>query len=183
MYYLTKSATLFMAIITFPKSWILGRETDIGTMYETHAFWSDDKLQDVYFVDVAYKKLLQNLRSRYVHTYMCTLSRAWYSALCFIFLSPFRFPAANDGNLKWYQWSDNCCNQFKCAQCLYLRTKYSELQVDVEQHMGAPGHGEGTWDGEGGILKSYAAKELRRENGVHLNCAQVFRSPCYVFSV
>ena len=63
MYYITKSATLFMAIITFPKSWVLG-ETDTGTMYETHAFWSDDKLQDVYFVDVAYKKLLQNLRSR-----------------------------------------------------------------------------------------------------------------------
>lgn len=50
------------------------------------------------------------------------------------------------------------------------------MQVDVEQHMGAPGHGKGTWDGEGGVLKSYAAKELRRENGVHLDCAQV----CFV---
>lgn len=67
MYYITKSATLFMVIITFPKAWILGQEAAVaGTMYETHAFWSDDKLQDVYFVDVAYKKLLHNLRSRYV---------------------------------------------------------------------------------------------------------------------
>jgi hypothetical protein len=50
------------------------------------------------------------------------------------------------------------------------------MGVDVEQHMGAPGHGKGTWDGEGGIIKSSASKELLREAGLHLKTAKVWCS-------
>ena len=53
MYYITKSCTLFIVILCFPKAWMSPDEE--GVTYETHAFWSNDKLQDAVFVDIAYR--------------------------------------------------------------------------------------------------------------------------------
>jgi hypothetical protein len=57
-----------MVIVTIPKEWVPGREDSEKPVTETHAFWSDDKVQDNYFVDVCYRKLLGNLRGRQVYS-------------------------------------------------------------------------------------------------------------------
>jgi hypothetical protein len=70
-----------------------------------------------------------------------------------------RFP--DQSIKKIYFWSDNCCSQFKNNVGFLLRSIISdELGVTVEQHMGAPGHGKGSWDGESGIAKCACAREV-----------------------
>ncbi len=73
------------------------------------------------------------------------------------------FPQAFSDVKYWLQWSDNCCCQFKNSTGFFCRSKMAhELHITIAQHMGAPGHGKGPWDGEGGVIKQHCATALRK---------------------
>ncbi len=56
-----------------------------------------------------------------------------------------------------------------------------EKKITISQHMGAPGHGKGLWDGEGGVIKNFCSRALLRTD-IHFENAKVSRliMPCKV---
>ncbi|GLC69681.1 hypothetical protein PLESTF_000864100 [Pleodorina starrii] len=110
-------------------------------MVETHFFFSSDPTQDAAFVNLAYKRVLQNLSDRY--------------------------PGLRNQVRVWFRWSDNCAAQFKCADSFALTSQWYEASgIFVQQDFTEASHGKGLHDSEGGIVKRAINDELRRTGGV-----------------
>lgn len=114
---------------------------------ESHHFWSSERRQDICLVQACLRLLVRQLRARDIPISV------------------------------WHQWSDGCSGQFKSCHAFYQRTLYSgdcDFGMPVFQHFFASGHGKGTHDGEGGIVKRGVNQELLRVDGLVLqSVAQV----------